>query len=191
MTERTDRARRLRRIAGASLIGAAVIGVAIAVVVLFTGNGDEEPGPPYRFATERHVNEEGGYSFRYPPGWTVEEEESVTRVSSPDEEVVVSFGHGAEGSLEEAETRFVTEVQSRYRNARLSAVQIEQIGGAPALSVAGTGRNTEGVRVRFLAITVRVEGQNYSIGVFAPARSDPEVVVPPTQEIVNSFRVID
>ncbi|HEX2029996.1 MAG TPA: hypothetical protein VHL78_01150 [Actinomycetota bacterium] len=182
-----DRARRFRTIAGWSLVGAAAVIVAIGVVVALTRD-DEGSGPSYRFATERFVNQEGRYSFYHPPDWEVEEDETVTRVLSPEEHTSVTFGLGAEGDLEAAETEFVERVQATYRRVELFALQQRDVGPYPALSVAGIGTNPEGVRVRFLAITVRAGERNYSIGVFTAAGSDPDEVVPPTQEIVNSFR---
>lgn len=180
-----------RRIIGGVLLVAAVAGLTFAVLAFLRGSGDGEeptPGPTYRFATERHVNEKGGYSFRHPPTWDVQDQRSVSTVASPRGEIRVTFGLGAEGDPEAAETRFVQEIQSRYRNVELAAIQVDRVGPNPALSVAGTGRVPGGPRIRFLAITVGVEGANYSIGVFTAADSDPERVVPPTQEIVNSFR---
>ncbi len=181
-----DRARRLRLVLGWLLLALAAAGLTYGLVTLFTA----DQGPDYRFATEQHVNQRGRYLFYHPPDWEVKDEGTVSRVTSPGGETLVTFGLGPEGDLEAAETAFVTELQNQYRGVDLQALEVQQVGPNPAVSVAGTGRNNEGVRLRFLAITVGVGGRNFSIGVFTAANSDPQKVVPPSQEIVNSFRPI-
>ncbi len=162
----------------------AALAMVAAVVVAFTGGGED-----FRFATAEHRNEAGGYAFRHPPAWDVEDQGTTSSVRSPEQDVAVVFGVGAPGGLDRAGGRFLQEIQARYRNVRLLGLQIASVGGLPAVSVSGAGTNAEGVRLRFLAITAAGPERNYSIGVFTAARSDPERVVPPTQEILNSFRV--
>ncbi|MGH2722811.1 MAG: hypothetical protein ACRDI0_00845 [Actinomycetota bacterium] len=187
MTTALPRSRRTRLIVGGALVVIAVAGIIYAVLAIFGGN-EPGSGPGYRFATVRHVNQEGGYSFHHPPGWEVEDDQTVSQLAGPRGETRVTFGLGAEGDAEAAETRFVREIQGQYRDVELAAIQIERVGPNPALSVAGTGRVPGGPRIRFLAITVSTPEQNYSIGVFTAANTDPGEVLPPTQEVVNSFR---
>jgi hypothetical protein len=178
--------RRLRLIAGWLLVAAAVAGIATVIVAAILA--DDDRGITYRFATEQYVNEKGGYRFRHPPDWEVERQGTATVLRSPDGDVIVSFGLGAKGGLEPAETRFVREIRGRYRNTDLLALQARQVGPHPALSVSGIGTNERGIRIRFLAITVRIEKKNYSIAVFTPANANPQTVLPPTQEVINSLR---
>lgn len=179
---------RLGRIAGWSLVGLGAVGAAVGLVLLLTGDGPQRPS--YRFATERHVNREGGYSFWYPPDWDVTDQGTVSEVSSPGGDTTVSFGQGAPGGLGEAQTAFVQQIQGTYRRVRVFGVESEKLGPYPAVSVAGAGTNAEGVRIRFLAITAQAGDGNYSIAVFTAAAVDPADVLPPTEETVNSFRRI-
>jgi hypothetical protein len=181
-----DRARRLRLVLGWVLLALAAAGLTYGLITLFTA----DQGPDYRFATQQHLNEQGKYLFYHPPDWEVKDQGTVSRVTSPGGETLVTFGLGPEGDLEAAETAFVTRLQDQYRDVDLAALQVQQVGPNPAVSVAGTGRNAEGIRLRFLAITVGVNERNFSIVVFTAANSDPQKVVPATQEIVNSFRPI-
>lgn len=49
--------------------------------------------------------------------------------------------------------------------------------------------NDAGVAVRFLAITISLEGQNDAIAVFVADTTDPVQVLPPVEDIVASFEV--
>jgi hypothetical protein len=138
-------------------------------------------------ASESFFNRRAGYSFRYPPRWRVEPNVTATMVASPGRDAVITFGLGAAGTLDHAEATLVTEVQDSYQGTRLAAVEAQRIGGRTALSVSGTGINSGGIRIRFVAITVRGLSRNYSITVFTPADVRTSVL-PRIQEVVSSFR---
>jgi hypothetical protein len=143
---------------------------------------------PLTLGTRLYVNAEASYEFRYPAAWNLREQGTTSRLTSPDGETVLSFGQGAEGSLDEASDRFLESFQESYEDVDLGAGQRQAIGGNPSIVVSGTGTNNAGVRIRFLAITVRGREQNYAIAVFTAATSDPDQVLPPVQRIVDSFR---
>lgn len=170
----------------AILAAVALVGVAVAVLAR-----DEAPtpsGPDQRVAERRFVNRQGDYAFRYPKGWEVSAQGTASKVVSPGGEVVISFGIGPKGKLEEAAARFASVVQSAYGDVQILGTERREIGGRPALIVAGLGTNASGVRIRFLAITVDSGRGNHSISVFVAEGSDPVEVLPPVQAIVASFR---
>jgi len=53
--------------------------------------------------------------------------------------------------------------------------------------IGGSAVNDEGTSLRFLAITLRVDDENYAIAVFVSDASDPVRVLPAVEEIVASF----
>jgi hypothetical protein len=145
-------------------------------------------GGPLVLGTKLYVNAETSYEYRYPADWTLTEEGTASMLTSPDKGTVVSFGRGPEGSLDEASDQFVGLLQGSYQDVDLGAEQRQDIGGYPSIVVSGTGTNRSGVRIRFLAITVEGRQQNYAIGVFTAASSNPDQVLPQVQRIVESFR---
>ena len=46
-----------------------------------------------------HLNEGGGYLFSYPDTWEITSAGDTARLISPDEEVVISFGTSASGTV--------------------------------------------------------------------------------------------
>lgn len=147
----------------------------------------EEPLAPVQ-GMETHVNVDGGYGFRHPSGWEVTDDGTVSKLQSPVSDVVVSFGLMPRGNLGEASSRLVTSLQDAQRNTHIIGQQTDLIGGTPSVLVSGLGTNGSGLRVRFLAITVRGDPTNYAIAVFVPADSDASQLLPPIQRIVSSFR---
>jgi hypothetical protein len=171
-----------------------VVSAGLAVVVaLFLFPPPRRSAPPAPRTSSpttgsmRHTNEVAGYSFLRPVGWEVSERGTVSELTGPDGDVIVSFGLGPDGSLEEASTEFATSVGDAYEEVQFQGPQREDIAGRPAIVVGGTAVNQAGVAVRFLAITVRTEGRNYAISVFVADVSDPVRVLPPIEDIVASF----
>jgi hypothetical protein len=132
-------------------------------------------------------NARGGYSLRYPDGWRVRERGTATIVRAPGDRAVVTFGIGPRGDIQEAERDLVAGIRRSYRQVRLTALQVAPIADRPAVSVAGTGRNDRGVRIRFLAATVEGSGRNFAITMFTG--SDAGRLMPVLQGILDSFRI--
>jgi hypothetical protein len=179
---------------------AAVFLVVIGFVgVILIGTGDDG-GPPASSrggssppaedegAMTAHVNLQAGYRFRYPITWEVAEDGTLTKLQSPKEDVVISFGLSQQGGLEASSEALVASIEDAHHNSRIIGAQQKEIGGSPSVIVAGLGTNDSGLRVRFLAITVEGEPNNYAISVFVPASSDADRLLPPIQRIVGSFR---
>jgi hypothetical protein len=164
------------------------------VAWLFLGSRGSEPPPPPEptasASTLQHVNESGAFSFRYPAQWVATDQGTTSKVSAPDDSIVVTFAPGPRAGLERASDELVASVRSEYRDVEILATDQADIEENPALMVSGLGTNATGLRIRFLAIAVTESNQTYSILVFTDASADPAMVLPPTQDIVGSFRGI-
>ena len=171
------------------LIGGAAAALLVGGLLALRSSSPEPAGRSreFRLATVRHVNTGGAYAFHHPPGWKVLDEGSASRVSDPSGEAVVAFGLGASGSLDEASGRLVSTILDRYRDARAHAAEVTTMAGVPAVSVSGSARNEERVPIRFLAITLAAAARNYSIVVYTAADAAPAMVMPPVQEMLDSF----
>jgi hypothetical protein len=101
--------------------------------------------------------------------------------------VTVSFGLGTAGGLRGSAADFAASIEDTYADAELEAPSRESIAGRLAVLIGGSAVNDEGTSLRFLAITLRVDDENYAIAVFVSDASDPVRVLPAVEEIVASF----
>ncbi|MGH3823898.1 MAG: hypothetical protein ACRDRA_13870 [Pseudonocardiaceae bacterium] len=136
------------------------------------------------------VNNAGRYRFEVPTGWSTTQQGRTTTVTSPDQATVVTLGVGRAGSLPMAGTRFFQEVAGNYKNVEVIPPEAKDVGPRPALVYGGVGINAQNTKIRFLAVTVQGTPSNYSIAVFTAADSDPETVLPPVNQLVDTFRAL-
>ena len=174
-----------------------IIGVAgLAVLInesLFAPPPQGSPRPSVTpsptVSSGRHTNATAGYSFLRPAGWEVSESGTVSQLTAPDQDVIVSFGLGPDGGLREASTEFTSSIEDAYNEVQLQEPRREEIAGRPAIVAGGSAMNDAEVAVRFLAISVWIEGEIYAISVFVADESDPVRVLPAVEDIVASFDV--
>jgi len=140
--------------------------------------------------THQTVNTVGRYRFEAPTGWSTTQEGRTTTVVSPDQKTVITLGVGRTGSLPVAGALFFQQVAGNYHDVQVIPPEAKQVGSRPALVYGGVGNNAQNTRIRFLAITVQNSPSNYAIAVFTEAGSDPKVVLPPVDRVVESFQVI-
>jgi hypothetical protein len=172
-----------------------IVGVAgLAVIItqaLFAPPRQPAPlpsnAPSPTVQTGRHTNATAGYSFLRPAGWEVVDSGTASELTSPDHDVIVSFGMGPEGGLPEASAEFTASIEDAYDEVQLHQPRREEIAGRPAIVAGGSAVNDVGVAIRFLAITVAIEGEIYAISVFVADTSDPVRVLPAVEDIVASF----
>lgn len=169
------------------LIGVvALLLAAIFLVISLVSGG----GVSRTVDAEEVVNNVGRYRFEAPKGWTTTEQGRTTTVTSPDQATVVTLGVGRAGTLPLIGTEFFQEVARNYKNVEVIPPDAKDIGDRPALVYGGVGINAQNTKIRFLAITVKGEPTNYSIAVFTAAGSDPETVLPPVNQLVDTFRAL-
>lgn len=142
--------------------------------------------PPIE-GSSTHVNELGGFSFEPPVGWTVRDRGSASELTSPDADVVMSFGSGREGSLQVAAQALLDSIRRGYLDVRTGTPEESHVGGRPAVVVSGDLLNASGVRVRFLGLALRVAGENRVIAVFASEPADPARILPAVEQVIDSF----
>jgi hypothetical protein len=164
---------------------------AIALLVVFRPQDQSvRPLPPSPSQDEQgigHVNAEAGYSFTYPLSWDLTEEETTSKVASPDMAAVVSFGLGADGDLKSASNRFVSSLEDAYADLEVTTTLQTEIAGSPATTVTAEATNDVGIRILIQAITVAAPDRNYAISAFTAADVESELsgVI---EAIVASFR---
>jgi hypothetical protein len=134
------------------------------------------------------VNTAGHYRFDAPTGWSTTQEGRTTTVTSPDQSTVITIGLGRSGPIPVAGTLFFQEVASHYKNVQVIPPEAKQVGPRTALVYGGVGNNDKNTSIRFLAITVENNPSNYAIAIFTAADSDPKVVLPPVNHVVETFR---
>lgn len=140
--------------------------------------------------TREVLNTAGQYRFEAPTGWSTTQEGRTTTVISPDQKTVITLGVGHTGPLPVAGTLFFQQVAGNYHNVQVIPPEAKQVGPRPALIYGGVGNNDQNARIRFLAITVENDPTNYGIAVFTEAGSDPNVVLPPVNRVVDTFRAL-
>ncbi|HZS20734.1 MAG TPA: hypothetical protein VFA63_07085 [Pseudonocardiaceae bacterium] len=170
-----------------ALIGivALLLAVICGVIALVLNGGSITGGSA---DTHEVVNSAGQYRFDAPDGWTTTQDGRTTTVTSPDKETVVTLGVGGVGPIPNVGTQFFQEVASHYKNVQVIPPEAKTVGSRTALIYGGVGDNEKNTSIRFLAITVENNPANYAIAVFTAADSDPKVVLPPVNHIVDSFR---
>lgn len=136
------------------------------------------------------LNTAGQYRFQAPIGWSTTQEGRTTTVVSPDQKTVITLGVGGTGSLPVAGTLFFQQVAGNYHNVQVIPPEAKEVGSRPALIYGGIGNNNQNTRIRFLAITVQNDPANYAIAVFTEAGSDPKIVLPPVNRVVDTFRAL-
>lgn len=134
-----------------------------------------------------HTNDEAGYTLDYPASWELAEEVTTSRVASPDGTAIVSFGLGANGSLDDASDRFRASLEDIYEDLEITSTETVQLGGLPGRSIAAEATNEDGVRIHIQAVTVAASDRNYAISAFTAEDADPDVLGL-VQQIVESFR---
>jgi hypothetical protein len=169
--------------------GIGLLSVATLSLIVYALARGPAPTPPPRLATEPHANSRAGYSFSYPPEWRLTEKGSAARIVSPGKEASISFGLGGKGSLRRVASQLVGELQDVYRNVSLTGFQLTLIDDEPAVAFTGSAVSRKDIPLRFQAISVAGEERNYSVTVFVAAEADPTEVVPPIQEMLDSFRI--
>lgn len=164
-----------------ALVLALVCGV--TALVLYSSGGSSGAADSHEV-----VNTTGHYRFDAPDGWTTTQDGRTTTVTSPDNQTVITLGVGRVGPIPVAGTLFFQEVASHYKNVQVIPPEAKQVGPRTALVYGGVGTNDKNTSIRFLAITVENNPSNYAIAVFTAADSDPNVVLPPVNHVVETFR---
>jgi hypothetical protein len=107
---------------------------------------------------------------------------------NPSRQALVSFGRGPDGSLSKASDAYFSSLRQRYTDFDPSFTQVETISGAVARVMVGRATNESGKRLRFEAILIHGEDENFAVASFA-ALDVPSSVLAALDEIIGSFEL--
>ena len=135
-------------------------------------------------------NPAGGYGFTYPASWELIESGERTRLESPSGGVVLSFGIGTSGGLRATTSRLTGSLVGSPSDQELIGSRQDVIGGSRSLLTSGIAESLYGRPVRFLAVAIQGEPDNYGISIVVPLGSNPSRLLPILEGIVTSFEVL-
>jgi hypothetical protein len=187
--ERRKRAKaRWSVVVGLSLAIILVAGTTLAVYLNRSSAPATRSIPAVGTATNHVENPEGGYAFRAPGGWTDLQDGASTQVASPDGDVTISVDLAGVGDPAAAATTRADSLTVDWPEVSLEAPQQRMVGGAPAVSVGGTGTTVAGDRYRFVAIGVQTPAGAYTIAITIRMTADLSRTTPAIDGILSSFR---
>lgn len=179
-----------------ALVVVALVVELVVVFVLIRGRSDNAPvadtsSPPSVASQSGSRFEDAGvpYSFDYPDGWELENEESVTKLLSPGNDIAIAIGPAPSGDVLSASDQLVDGVSDRYTDAATESRELTRVGGNLGLTVAGTAVNEFGIKVRFSITTIEgSEGDNYAITSFAaPKAKNADGAL---DEVIDGFELV-
>jgi hypothetical protein len=171
---------------------ALVLGAVLAYVTWRDTLGtDQQPAAAApAVPTERVVSRRGGFSIAAPAGMTVRKQGRTVRLAAENRDLVVTVGPGKRGTLPRANRHLMADLATKYRRFDRLASERLEVGGRRALSASGTLTNRAGVRIRFVAVTVRARPRNYAIVAFAARDADPAAVLPRVNAVADGFEIL-
>ncbi|HVF09032.1 MAG TPA: hypothetical protein VNC60_10685 [Actinomycetota bacterium] len=196
---RVRRKRRLTRI----LVGVGLLCVAAApalIMMLADGSQDSSSPAPDRGAAEvetpigssqRLTNDDGGYGFRVPEGWTTETSQSTSQVTDPAGDVTITVLVAPEGGIEAVSEASLASIAADWTGVAAEAPQDRTVGALPAVAVGGTATDASGAPVRFLSIVIDSGERNHAIWVSVPETGDASTFLPAVEQILGSFRPLE
>lgn len=182
---------RRRRLSMRLSIGAGLLCIAAApAVIVMYADGPE--GQPKQVADavepKRVVNDEGGYSFRAPAGWSVQTEGSSSLVTNPNGNATISVLVAPEGDIAAASEASIGSIAADWTDTQAETPQARTLGDLPAISVGGTAIDGSGEPIRFLLIVIDSGVRNHAIWVSVPENADAATFLPSIEEILESFK---
>jgi hypothetical protein len=143
---------------------------------------------PATIALERHVNEKAGYSFGYPKRWKIREQDTLTKLISPDGKAVMLMGVGSARSMNVAAADFMSSLRSIYAHARLERQQRTEVGDTSAIVTSGELINSSGARLKFMSATVRGTPRSFQIAAYYDRRENVKKIERTVEDVLESFR---
>lgn len=140
-------------------------------------------------ATEHHFNEDAGYSFRYPEGWDVHVDDTLSTLRSPDAKTVMLVGVGSPGSIDVVSAEFTASLKKIYSRVRIERQEIATFGDTLAVLVSGNLVNASGKHVRFISATLKRDPRNVQVAAYFDLRENETTIERLITDILESFRV--
>jgi hypothetical protein len=135
------------------------------------------------------TNIEGGYSFALPTSWHVDHDGTVSKVTSPAQDVVVAIGTAPMGNVESLADDVVDRLGGIYSRVRVTSEETMTLGSDPAILIEGRAVNEAGADLYFYALTVKGKGQNFALTAFVSPDAEAQLQESdPVRELIRSFR---
>jgi len=179
-----------------------VIPIQIGVVALLGGayfvylnvRGDTVPKPTPSATSSsvgqaRFVSAKGGFELRVPKGMKATKNGKTVTLKSDDKDLVVTVGPVLAGSLSTSSKSFVAAIKGSYTDVKVLGTRQETVDGRKALATFGQAVNVKKFRIRFVNLVVAVSPRNFAINSFTGFNTDPALILPRVNAIVNSFRI--
>lgn len=165
---------------------ALALGMYFGYIALF---GEDEAAEAERPVVPTHTVEprKGGFSVTAPTSMDVERSARSVYLSTPTKDLVITVGPSGGGSLKASDGRILTSLRTEYRKVRLVSSERIEVNGRTALTTGGQAVNRKGVKLRFVLVTLPAKKVNYSVTAFTAFDSDPAVVLPLVNTVVEGF----
>ena len=178
-----------------ALVVVALVVEVIVVLVLISGRSDVTVSDPESVAATsedgRFEDADGQYSFDYPDDWEIDQEDAVTKLLSPGNDIAIAVGPAPPGDVLASSDQLVEGVSDRYAKAQTKSRELTRVGGNLGLTVTGTAVNEFGVRVRFAIVTVEgTNANNYAITSFA-AGVEGDAADRALAQVVENFEIAE
>lgn len=195
---RVQRRRRLARI----LVGIGLLCVAAApALIVMIADGSQGSSSPSSerdpeveapiVSSERLTNDDGGYGFRVPEGWTVDTSRSTSQVTDPAGHVTISVLVAPDGGIDAVSDTSLASITADWTGVEAEAPHDRTVGALPAVAVGGTATDASGAPVRFLSIVIDSGERNHAIWVSVPETGDASTFLPAIEQILGSFRPLE
>ena len=179
-----------------ALVVVALVVELVVVFVLIRGRSDNgatvasnSPSAESQSSEGRFEDAGVPYAFDYPDDWRIENEDSVTKLLSPGNDIAIAIGPAPAGDVLSASDQLVDGVSDRYSDAVTESRELTRVGGNLGLTVAGTAVNEFGIKVRFSITTIEgTESENYAITSFAaPGAKNADRAL---DEVIDGFELV-
>jgi hypothetical protein len=153
------------RTTGKVVLGAIILAELIAIVFLLASTRhDDTPSAStdevriigtQSGGRASYTSDEGAYTFDYPEGWKLQPDESITKVTSPDGDTVISIGPGPGADPLASSERLATRLRDAYSNVTVTDKKVQSFGSNLGIVLQGTATNERGVKLAFEAAAIQ------------------------------------
>lgn len=173
---------------GSYFVVQAVRGPATPSTVPAATVASTQPAEP---ALAPFTSKKGGFELGVPAGMKAARKGKTVTVTSADRSLVVTASPGERGSLSAGGRDFVSSLKAGYTKVKVAGTEKQQVDGRSALATFGQAKNRDGVPIRFVHLVVAAKPRNYVITSYAGRDTDPAVVLPKVNAVVNSFTLLN
>ncbi len=134
-----------------------------------------------------HANEQGGFEFVLPKNWSLDETGTMSQLTAPRKNEVVTLARVPERTLSLAETRMIESMRSSYREVALAVRTTNDEGTVTSRRLEGKATNSKGLPMRFVAELRRQEKKIYVVLAFHPRSDSGRRLSPTARTVLRSF----